>query len=180
MGVNCRIILPDNVQLGNVTNVIGVLCGLKPKKRYFSPSEGWATCVPGATYKPCDSLIAECAVIIIKAPLLPHIQEYRNAPPTPYVRYHFEPERGGRLLMPPSTNFWVAIGKRLVQFFGGYIDYNDCDDVEMNFSRRKKPRYINSPVDGRAWYKFQNRLLKLKPLTRNELVTAFEPNRIIS
>lgn len=84
-------------------------------------------------------------------------------------------ETGGRLMMPPSTNFWVAIGKRLVQFFGGSIDYNDCDDVDVNFRRRNNPRHLNSPTDRDAWYKFQNRLLKLKPLTRNELVTAFEP-----
>ncbi len=87
-----------------------------------------------------------------------------------HVLYHYEPsEIDGRLLMPPSTCWWIAVGRRLVDFFGGALDYNDCDDKDINFRRPKKSRKMNAPEDGKPWYAFQERMLIVKPITEKEI-----------
>ena len=78
-----------------------------------------------------------------------------------YVLYHFE-SKHGRLLCPPSTRFWKAIGLGLIKFFGGKIDLNDCDEIDVDKVARK--RYRNNPEDGEEWDRFQRRILNLKPL----------------
>lgn len=173
MGVDTSILLPNNVRVRDVADVIGILVGKKAEKQYFNTSgSGWATHVEGVKVKP--SSIPECADINIEGPFSDDVIPYRNGQVGLYVLYHFEPEYDGRLLYPRMSNFWVAVGKRLVQFFGGQVDYNDCDAVEINFRRRPKSRKMNAPSDGSSWYDFQERLLKLKPLTRDELERAFE------
>ena len=78
MGVDCRIHLPEDVRVGNVTEAIGILAGLKPILTSI-PSVN----VKGATVKGYDSWgLATCANIEIEAtPLtkMPHLATF----PTP-------------------------------------------------------------------------------------------------
>ncbi len=39
------------------------------------------------------------------------------------------------MLLPRSTSFWLSVGKGLIDFFGGKMDYNDSDDIEINYSK---------------------------------------------
>jgi hypothetical protein len=62
----------------------------------------------------------------------------------------------------------MAIMHRLVDFFGGILDYNDCDDIDNNYEVEAKSWEDNRPSDGEAWYRLQNRILDLKPITEEE------------
>lgn len=89
-----------------------------------------------------------------------------------FVSYFFECKDGKyRYLYPKATPFWIAIGKGLCKFFGGKIDYHDCDAGGINASW-KKPRKCNSPEDGGAWYAFEQAKLDLKPITVKDMIKA--------
>ena len=169
MGVDTVIRLPENVRVDDVTDVIGILVGKKAHKKTFDQviqSEGWHTRVDGVDTAPS---ISGCVQIHITKGLSDDATRARDGQnDAPFVLYFFESERGGRLLSPPSTTFWIAVGKGLVKFFGGTIDYNDCDDSNIDYRVAKKSRSINAPSDGKAWYTFQERKLNLKALTKKD------------
>jgi hypothetical protein len=154
MGVDCRIRLPDNVRLRDVVSVLGVAVGYQPLRRDFSCSSGWSTEVDGV-----DTERVEHSPEMVKLTF-----EHR------YVPFFFEPDTfRGRLLMPTSTAFWCLVGHRLVDFFGGAVDYNDCDSTEWNYTKRDKPDNQNKPNDGDPWYSLQRRILAVEPITKAEL-----------
>ena len=83
--------------------------------------------------------------------------------------YFFECNKDGRCLYVASTSFWIAVSKRLVDFFGVSIDFNDSDSVEVDYSVPWKTREENAPTDGEAWNIFQKRLAAVPRINRNEL-----------
>lgn len=84
------------------------------------------------------------------------------------VLYFFEgTKKGERMMIPPSTDFWIAIGKGLVEFFGGTLDYNDCDDSDVDFKRAAR-KDIHAEGN-EEWYSLQERKLAVKPLTKADL-----------
>jgi len=163
MGVDCRIWLPGRVRILDVADVIGILAGMKPEKRPFSTSEdgGWSTHVPNVRTEGIPEM-PHCALIYFE-----HNGETRT------VLYHFEPGAGERLLMPSSTALWLAIGSGLIHFFGGRLDYNDCDSEDAN--ETATVNYDIAPSDGEPWYEFQQRKLDLKALTKED-IDKYKPN----
>jgi hypothetical protein len=157
MGCDTVISLPTNVRLKDVANVIGVLSGYRARKMCLSGG-AWATNVPSVRTKGIES-IPECAHIFVG-------DEIR-------VMYHFEhitdDPRIGRVIQPASTPFWVAVGRRLVDFFGGEVDYNDCDNSAVDYSVPAKSNEENCPKDGKEWDDFQERVLNLSPITKEEV-----------
>jgi hypothetical protein len=159
MGVDCRIQLPDDVGVRNVAKAIGLLSGLEFEKHFLGPSHEyvWSVHVPGVQVG--ISGMPECCQIIVRAIKNPLVDGEESH----YVLYHFEPSEGGRLMLPPSTPFWCAVGDALIDFFGGKIDYNDCDDTDWDRAV-PKPRGRNNPQDGEEWQRFQQELSELKPV----------------
>jgi hypothetical protein len=152
MSVACNIWLPSRVRIRDVADVIGILAGLKPKKHLLEAGgeDGlWCVRVPGATYEGIKE-IPECARIMVDVAGEKH-----------WTLYHFEPSEEGRLLMPPSTPFWLAIGSGLVRFFGGRLQYQDYDDkIDEEYS----VDYDINPEDGELWQSFQERMFNLRPV----------------
>lgn len=156
MGVDCEIHLPDDVQIRDVADVLGILAGNKKEWRE-SKGARWVgvenVSISGNTFPGLACIT------------LPYCATKRDEI---YVLYHFEPGCGGRLLMPRSTAWWIAAGKRLVDFFGGSIDFNDCDDSDVDYER-PKPRGRNNPENGEPWRAFQEALFAVEPLTQEEV-----------
>jgi hypothetical protein len=161
MGVDCKIVLPGNVRIKDVANVIGLAAGLKGEM-YSDKTHGasWAT-VEGVETKPLSSLEG-MAEISLCGDLIDKWKHH-------FVIYHFEAYGSGRLLSPRSTAFWIACGHRLVDFFGGKMDINDCDEIRVDYSVPKKPNNQNCPRSDRCWDDFQKRILSIKPITWEEL-----------
>lgn len=164
MGVDVKINLPDNVRVKDVAYIIGIAagCPIQWEKTEHDPDHSWLR-VRGVEVKGTSSV--EMAEISIRSTghLLVDGEDMH------YLFYHFESSRGGRSLGPRSTAFWLAVAHRLVDFFGGSIDYQDCDDVEVDYSRPKKPRRLNSPEDGDDYWNFYKRLSEVKPITEEEM-----------
>jgi len=162
MGVDCGINLPDNVRVKDVAQIIGIAAGLTPQ---WGGSHGakWVE-VPGADVT--NTIIPEMVEIAIRS--LGHLLIDGDAMHT--VNYHFESDNNGRSLNPRSTAFWLAVAHRLVDFFGGTIDYQDCDDVEVDYFVPANVRSVNSPSDNEEWDLFQQRKFEVKPITKEELL----------
>jgi hypothetical protein len=159
MGANCQITLPHAVKARDVADVIVACSGVRPEKQYLGARDGWAAYCPGVTVtaSPHD-------------PTLANICWRDPAGEEQRVLYFFEWSAAGRGLMPPSTAFWVAVGWRLVEFFGGSVVYNDAEGLTPDFVR--PAREDGRVEDGPEWKAFQERKLAVPPLTVEELGEA--------
>jgi hypothetical protein len=160
MGVDCKVWLPCNCQVHTVAEVLGKLYGLPSRMGHFKTGDGsWHVLIAGVLISHSGGL--PCATIQIE-----------TKPPL-RCSYHYEPEQGhGRLLIARSHARWVAAGRALVDFFGGHVDYQDCDDSECDYSRPPRPNAENCPASGRDWERLQERIHALKPIGRRELNEA--------
>lgn len=154
MGVDARITLPGFVSVVSVADVIGILVG---NRKQFGTLPGGHEYVEveGVEVKGLPTLPG-CADIIIKD---------ETGEVSYYVLYHFEWQHDGtRGLMPRSRPDWLAIGKGLVDFFGGQIDYSDSDDVDVDY--KVPPRTELADLnDGEVFDRTQERLRDLQSLT---------------
>lgn len=83
-------------------------------------------------------------------------------------------EEGTHSLLPGSTALATAIGIRLVNFFGGFVHFNDGSDedikgnaLRVSPSRAKFPKKKKEQSSNDRWYQFQN-LLANEPLVSVE------------
>lgn len=153
MGVDTRIMLPEDVRVAEVAEAIGILAGLSAKKQSLGWGDSFACQVAGASATP--SSIPTCCYINIKGNIIDGQKAHQ-------VLFHFEPDDNahyGRLMLPRSTAFWICVGRGLVEFFGGAVDYCDCDSVNIDY-HKVKPRHKNNPSHGKAWSDFQMQLKK--------------------
>jgi hypothetical protein len=84
-----------------------------------------------------------------------------------YCTFHFEAKdddgKPCRLLLPTSTDFWIAAGVGLADFFGGKVDFDDCDDVDADHVATM-PRLGNSPDDGEPYHAFREEVTAVRPV----------------
>ncbi len=172
MGVNVRLELPARTRMMDVANVVGLLLGCA---RHWDESQGarWVQ-VKGVSRSSSCNNIPEMAYINIKVKNIdnPAAQVIQKSDGDTYaLSYHFEGERlGGPTMIPKSTPAKIALCKAVVIFFGGRLDYNDCDSVDVNLV--VEPRADVAPTDGKAWNDFQEALWNIKPLTQADIDTV--------
>lgn len=152
MGTDCKIKLPTDVRVRDVAKVIAASLGCPTSTE---PGGRW-TEVEGYEVRGIDTMPERCRIVVKWGTI------------DRYFLYHFEPEFEGRLIMPSCTAANIALGVRLIQFFGGRLDMNDCDDIEVDLEV-ERPRATNNPQGGKEWDDFQADLLALKPLTQKEV-----------
>ena len=157
MSVNCVIALPDNVRVSTVATVLGSLLG---QPRIMQPLGG-----------DCKYDYITMPTVEIKTTGTPDMclivtKTLFGDPCTAY--YFFESDRGGRLLMFNSTPLRCAVGRRLVEFFGGRVMYDDCKG-RWNFSRPARPDKENRPSDGKPWQQLQERIYALHAVSGKEI-----------
>jgi hypothetical protein len=174
MSCNCIIKLPNDTRISDLLKVLGILNGLESHKENFQSGNGYSCRVDKVSYGYAQN---------------EHKKEYLV-----YSEPTFEPEffiirlsneitldgewhelhcllsaenitKGYIHLSGGANEYWKKIGTALIKFFGGTIDYNDCDSKSIN-KRYDKPRKSNCPNDGKAWDNFEDELLALKPLEK--------------
>lgn len=158
MGVDCKLTLPAKVRIDDVATVLAILTGVEPVKKQLTPkpSDGWYTKVEGIRYN-CHNDMPGLATI-----------EWRDG--TGKIRhklYHFEFEQGYRGIMCRSYAEWICIARHMVVFFGGSVDYQDCDEIDADYTL-STPSYI-SAEDGKPWQDFQEAMFNCKPITPEEI-----------
>lgn len=152
MGCSTYIYLPGNVRVRDVASVMGAIMGCPKRFENFSSgSDG---------YTKVDNVEVEST----GCPELAYIKIKNRV-----AYYHFETfEDNKRLVSTNSTSFWNVVGRRLVDFFGGYVDYNDCDETEVDYVVASKPISVNAPSDGDEWYVLQDRILNITPIHKDD------------
>lgn len=175
MGVDTRICLPHTARLDDVVKVLGILAGRR-KSWVNSSGARWVE-VEGAKAHSYDNgtLLTSCAEVVINGPL-------PDGAPGLRCMFHFDfgigqqtdygNEYKGRGLMPRSTPQWVAAGRRLVEFFGGWMDYRDDDDVDVDHVQ--PIRSDLTACNGDAWDEFQQRIWAVEPLTVADITAMHE------
>ena len=167
MGVNALIKFSYDTEIDDVADVIGILAGLKPHKMEIGNGKAWAVRVDGAKAKGHVD-IPQMADIVVTAPKGTRLIDGEQGH---YCTWHWRGDNcKGWLLYPTSNAFWIAIGRRLVKFFGGSICYSDCDG-KVNY-RAKRPRRRNNPSNGKEWQRFEQAMFDVKPLTKDEINQA--------
>lgn len=166
MSVDCRIYLPGNVRVRDVAKVIGRLMGCEAKKEPLGSSyhpDAWSVNVSGVSVK--AGCVEGMADIFIKS------KQAKAGESQLSWFYHFEADTfpGMRVMLPGSRPLSKAIGKRLVEFFGGKVDYSDCDEKDIDYQRPAKKDSENCPNDGKPWQRLQQRIFDVKPLTEEEI-----------
>jgi hypothetical protein len=175
MGVDVYIYINNKARLRDVADVIGILAGNEPYKQKFSGSwsDGWSAEVDNVETK--SGCMPECAEILVKAPDGGKLVDGQESH---WVLWHWEPSRYNNnyhVICPPATPFWIAVGKKLADFFGGKLDYNDCDDSEIDYEKKRgKVRLGEYAEDGEGWEKLQEAKLKLKPLSQADMKEALK------
>lgn len=76
-----------------------------------------------------------------------------------------------RLVIAPSTAFWIAVGRRLIRFFGGALLYSDCASDEAEEYYIRKWSYPREDDDD-GCLELSKRISALNPLTRDEIDAA--------
>lgn len=173
MGVDCKITLPNAARIDDVADVIGLLLGCKGTLEPLDNNGSIHLKVAGVETK--NSSITGCAEINISNAPLGSGGKSGNR----WFFYHFEwsgQNKGdyntgqGRGIMPRSTAINIAMAKELVTFFGGSVDYNDCDDTEVDF-KAPEQKDIRA-CDGKGWDKFQRRMFAVKQLTKAQITAC--------
>lgn len=181
MGVNINAILPPHVTVSNVSKVIGAAAGLKTT--LDAAHDSIFAEVEGLTVR--DTGVVGMCAIEMETP-----DEFVDGEKNHFVHYHFEMSDGPipsdygcvpqfwgcKLLLPKSTPFWCAVMYKVVNFFGGWILYQDCDDEPLTFFPFQEN--IN-PVNGEPWKDMQRRIHAIEPITEKDLeefqkVAAYE------
>lgn len=153
MSNSTHIKLPHNVRIRDVASVIGRLLGCEAERAPLSGGESWYADVTGVSAV-VTAGSAGCAWIEVLRP---------SASARSYL-YHFEAPCG-RLLMPTACAEAIALGKGLVDFFGGSVDFNDCDSAEDDYVQPAKTDAENRPEDGAEWRSLQERIMAVRPMT---------------
>lgn len=160
MGCDCRVMLPQNVRCGDVADVCGMLLGLEKWKMELSGGS-WSVRVRGVSFSTMQSIPGMVAI---------HLQGCTIGEPIRQLFFHYETDGdffslGGFR----SRAVSIAMSRKLIRFFGGVVDANDCDDNERDFEWKFQSRKHNSPQDGKEWDDFQQRKWNVKPLTKAEI-----------
>lgn len=98
------------------------------------------------------------------------------------LRWMFHTETGdfeqGKVIKPPVSPLGIAIGRKLIEFFGGQIGYIDTSH-KINQSVTQKRALFPLPTKGQTgddrWHQFYRALLAMEPLTVVDLYAASKP-----
>lgn len=162
MGVNAILLLPPDTPVRHVAHAIGALCGLPKSKMDLSCNEAWAIRTDVSVRS--NDAVPECVDIVI--------------PPNDIIGpcsllFHYEFKQGRRGIMPRSRASAIALCDKLAQFFGGAVDFNDCDDHMDRFYERPMYRLANDPEDGEPWQRMHQALYDLEKIAEEE-IQSFE------
>lgn len=161
MGADCDVQLPERVRLRDVADVLAALAGLPMERMAIGDECSWAAHVPGVSYITHDD-VPELVYITFSDP---GVKETRM------ISFHYENdahEPPGRQVSFKSTARNIALAVGLVNFFGGTVDFNDCDDSTKIDYVARIPDIIRASDDP-VWTLFQERKMAVKPVTTYDI-----------
>ena len=171
MGCDTRVRLPYGTHIEDVGDVIAILLGNPVQWHDCTPTQGTrVTEQPtksgfirtGVTYKPSES---SPHLVTIVPPTIPEM--YGDGW---WFLYSFEGAKGPNM-SGGSRAERIALHRRLVDFFGGVVDYNDCG-VKMSNYRRKSPAWLGKNDTSKHYHDIQVAKFNLKATTAEEIAAC--------
>ena len=163
MGVDLNIFLPSTARHDHVATVLGLALGRRLVRTSIGPC--------GADRH--EATVTDAEGVEIKTTCVPGMIEFRI--PMPLLlpndglimpRYHFESKGGERYLVMSSSPIRLAAARKVVQFFGGRLVANDCDD-KVTLKCPRRPGLDAS--DGKPWQRLQDAMAKVTPVTEKDI-----------
>ena len=174
MGVDIRLHLYKSAQPDDVAKAISILAGNPHNPQYIGrkgvdrpyvrgqdPESGFFSARPAYKLE-ASGFAYPMGTLTFDAPADRHS-------PVHFCTVHLDTTRRDFtwLLIPPSTPFWIAVARRIVDTFGGALDHDDCDDVEADYFRFERT-YGDGPQND-AHVNRQKAILALDALTGAEI-----------
>lgn len=171
MGVDTVLRLPVGTQIGDVANAIGILLG---KKKHWmaltsmasraeerpEPVERGYVEVEGVSFTTSDRQPG-CVTI--------NIADSNNILGGGWwFFYHFEGKYGGPEMRGGARPARITLHRRLAFLFGGTVDYQDCDSVEVDY-KQGAPAWTLRSHEDEFFYQKQLDLWNTTPLTKAEI-----------
>lgn len=164
MGVDMVISLPANVQIRDVAKAIGKLMGLPSFMEELSGSSGGLYVKVDDVEIKTSQAFSDIVSIDIGGKGKSLVDGYDER----LFFYDFEGTSGRRHIRTRSYAVNIALGRRLVDFFGGWVNYCDYND-NKDYVVPDKSDEENCPEDGEPWQAFQDRIHALGPITKAEI-----------
>lgn len=159
MGVDCRVTLPADVRMTQVADAIGIAAGLTWRWEPLGSTGSKHIVVEGLSTKP--SAVAGLAEIHLHGETVDGQRDH-------FLCYHFEfGTRGTRGIMPRATPFWIAVMRRVVDCFGGTLDYQDSDVRSLDYVVRPTGGWMDESDE--AFDRNQQRLAAIVPVSKAEI-----------
>jgi len=160
MGVDCKVYLPMDVRVKDVCTVMGVALGGKIEKINL-PSGSFYVKVYNYTFNTMSWEPSMCSITVEIEDEA--IKEYTKE--NLVCPYYFFEGNGYREMIFGSRWISIELAKTLVRFFGGYADFNNCDDIVADiFIPQKDTKYLRHDSN-EEYNKFQNDLADVKIIT---------------
>jgi hypothetical protein len=184
MGVDCNIRLPLDVPIDEVGEVVAALAGVSFKVDEFSAGGSDQRTLRVARfdknnleYVPSKYSPGMFDIILKNKKGLADGEDTH----TVYFFHCSHDCLDGKVynvMSPHSTPFWCAMGKRLVEFFGGVVVFSDCDSEKgKNVYRRKRSCPVDKwgriPSDGKVWQEYQDAIINMPKVSEKELREAW-------
>jgi len=168
MGSNSNTYLSSDVSAENVVKAIAIILG-SPKWKESFRDGGWYTKVDrNYVHTSPNTEIPDTYHVGISSTHSMQYFEIQTSPTSFDGVNHF----GGLFLLPELEHpnhicihagvspFWKEVGRLLVDMFGGYVDDDDCDTIDIDYAS-EKPRPSNRPTGDDEWHEFQQAFLEL-------------------
>lgn len=170
MSVDTKAYLPPHVRADDVAKVLAALLGRRVYA-YNLPGGGFAAWCDDASVE--STSIPEMAHVTVKSPDGDGFGAF----------FHFESDSarnyghtdGTRLVTTYHSQRNVEVLSGLVRFFGGQLDADDCDNVDIDLDVSVQDAtwaHPWSPNDGQEWTDFQNVILAVRSCVDEALVQA--------
>ena len=157
MSVNTHILLPNEARPKDVLLVLGILCGKKATMEPLGNSRH--VVVEGVKLRACENQFGcgyltvdgVCSLFCIANTQSGQVgQDYHS--------------KTGFWISCPWDDFYQRLGVEIVKFFGGEVDFNDCDDTDVNFAWPVQSDIM--ACNGEAWDHLHQRIFAVKPISR--------------
>lgn len=161
MGVRTHIFLPSDVRCLDVAKAVALLAGPSPSATDY----GFA--VRGLEIASLGDMPGPTVRIFLTGLMVDGEAEHQF-----YLSCESSELPGhDRQISIASNAFWVAMGRKLIRFFGGALVYADCESREPGEYKIRTWPYSRE-VDDSGCLELSSRIFKLKPLTDRELKPA--------
>lgn len=160
MGVNIRLYLYKSAAPEDFAKAISILAGNPANPQFIDSPEGGFTVARPEYTLTSAGFSFPLGTLNFPAPVDPYSPWHSCT-----IHLNDGPRDFAWALIPPSTPFWIAMATRLVDLFGGALDYQDCDESECDYFRFERA----PDQSDRGFIAFHKKLIELDALTGTEI-----------